>query len=371
MSRPTASSIWTSFRSSGKRHLLITGGRKSGKTTLLAQLFPRPLPGLTSWAVPGQAVYLKDNETGSSAAVGRFDPSRPGPENRMKPCQEGFTQVGIPCLGRLAQGGSGWACIDEIGYLEAGNDAYCQALMALLNRRSVAAAVRKQDIPFLRELLGREDCFVVDLDRPYGDVGCVIMASGLGRRFGGNKLLADFCGQPMILRAIAATEGIFSRRVVVTRHREVAELCRERGVEAVLHKMPHRSDTVRLGLEAVGNVARCLFCPADQPLLGAETVAALALVGVNGPDDIWRPAWQGKPGAPVLFPRWCFPDLLTLPQGKGGGYVAGNHPRQVRFLAVHSPLELADADDPQTLEALRRESAAEIAENDGNFGFSS
>ena len=33
--RLTASSIISSFRVSGKRHLLLTGGRGTGKTTLL------------------------------------------------------------------------------------------------------------------------------------------------------------------------------------------------------------------------------------------------------------------------------------------------------------------------------------------------
>ena len=37
-------------------------------------------------------------------------------------------------------------------------------------------------------------------------VGCVIMASGASRRFGSNKLLADFCGEPMLCRAFAATD---------------------------------------------------------------------------------------------------------------------------------------------------------------------
>ena len=60
--------------------------------------------------------------------------------------------------------------------------------------------------------------------------GCVIMASGLGRRFGGNKLLADFRGQPLITRAFAATDGIFDRRVVVTRYPQVARLCHQRGI---------------------------------------------------------------------------------------------------------------------------------------------
>ena len=58
---PTASCIWKSFQTSGKKHLILTGDRGSGKTTLLSALFPCPMPGLTSWAVPKQGVYLKDN----------------------------------------------------------------------------------------------------------------------------------------------------------------------------------------------------------------------------------------------------------------------------------------------------------------------
>ena len=80
----------------------------------------------------------------------------------------------------------------------------------------------------------------------------------------------------MICRAFRATEGLFDARVVVTRHREVANLARERGIAVVLHDLPLRSDTVRLGLQAVGEAAGCLFCPGDQPLLRRETVAELA-----------------------------------------------------------------------------------------------
>ena len=70
-------------------------------------------------------------------------------------------------------------------------------------------------------------------------MGCVIMASGLSRRFGGNKLLADFHGEPMIMRILHATEGLFDRRVVVTRHQEIVRLCAEHGVEVLLHDKPH------------------------------------------------------------------------------------------------------------------------------------
>ena len=111
-------------------------------------------------------------------------------------------------------------------------------------------------------------------------VGCVIMASGLSRRFGTNKLLADFCGQPMLCRAFAATAtpGI-AARIVVTRSEEVQALCRAHGVPVLLHSLPGRNDTVRLGLSALleqqPELSGCMFLPGDQPLLRRETVEAM------------------------------------------------------------------------------------------------
>lgn len=185
-----------------------------------------------------------------------------------------------------------------------------------------------------------------------GRIGCVIMASGMGSRFGGNKLLAPFRGQPLISRILDATQGCFTRRVVVTRYDEIAALCAARGIECVLHDLPSRSDTVRLGLEALGDVTHCMFCPGDMPLLRRETVQQLLASAMDAPEAICRPAWDGQPGAPVVFPQWAFPELLTLPQGKGGGYVLANHPEKVQLLPVSDEWELRDADTPEALSLL-------------------
>lgn len=184
-------------------------------------------------------------------------------------------------------------------------------------------------------------------------LGCVIMASGLGERFGGNKLMADFRGVPMIQRAVRATDGLFAKRVVVTRHESVAALCRKLGADVVLHDLPHRSDTVRLGLEALGDLDACMFLPGDQPLLRRETVAMLLEIRKENPDRIIRPAYEDSEGSPVLFPSWAFPELKTLPEGKGGGIVIKNHPHEVLRVSVSNPFELADADTPETLELLK------------------
>lgn len=185
-----------------------------------------------------------------------------------------------------------------------------------------------------------------------GKADCVIMASGLGKRFGGNKLMADFRGQPMIGQILAATEGIFSHRVVVTRHADVADFCRERGAEVIVHDLPSRSDTVRLGLAAVGEGAGCMFCPGDQPLLRRETVAALVSAWEREPGFIWRTGFEDRPGAPVLFPQWAYGELRTLPEGKGGGYVAKKYPERVRTLPVRDENELIDVDCPEMLRQL-------------------
>lgn len=179
-------------------------------------------------------------------------------------------------------------------------------------------------------------------------VGCVIMASGASRRFGSNKLLADFCGEPMLCRAFAATDTPrLSARIVVTRSDEVAQLCRSRNVPVLLHDLPGRNDTVRLGLSAlleqVPELFGCMFLPGDQPLLCRETVEAMA--GISGWDNRTRLERQKETereifrlgfrvhndpspltGSPVLFEKGLFQELLTLPQGMAAAFCFGNIP---------------------------------------------
>ena len=180
------------------------------------------------------------------------------------------------------------------------------------------------------------------------------MASGVSKRFGSNKLLEDFHGSPMIEHILSTTQGLFSQCVVVTRHSEIAEICAQHGIDVVLHDLPYRSDTIRLGIEAVGSADGCMFCAADQPLLKRDTIAALLLSAAHDTNSIWRPCFGKTPGSPVMFPRWAFAELMNLPEGKGGGVIARAHPERVRTLPVRDEFELLDADTPEMLELLLR-----------------
>ncbi len=181
--------------------------------------------------------------------------------------------------------------------------------------------------------------------RSESGVACVIMASGMGRRFGGNKLMTDFGGQPMIERILDASDGVFASRIVITRHDAVAALCRERSISVVRHDLPHRSDAIRLALASVGSgVSGCIFCPSDQPLLLRETLQRFADAAAADPASIFRLGCEGTAGAPVLFPAWCFPELMRLPAGSGGKLLLEKHSAFVRILPAASMLELRDID---------------------------
>ena len=184
-------------------------------------------------------------------------------------------------------------------------------------------------------------------------IGCVIMASGLGKRFGSNKLMADFGGSPLFFRALEASKHLSAHRVVVTRHKDIAELCEAQNIPVVLHDLPHRSDTIRLGLEALGDVDACLFLPADQPLLRPETVDLIVAQWEQNQQTILRPVCNETPGSPVIFPRWAFEELRSLPEGTGGGRVIQNHPEKVSTIQIENPYELMDADTPETLDLLK------------------
>lgn len=101
------------------------------------------------------------------------------------------------------------------------------------------------------------------------------MASGVGARFGCNKLMAELCDAPLVGHVVRATDGLFSRRVVVTCHADVAALCETLGAQVILHDEPCRNDTVRLGMEAMEGCDTVTFVQGDQPLIRPASIAAL------------------------------------------------------------------------------------------------
>lgn len=209
--------------------------------------------------------------------------------------------------------------------------------------------------------------------------------------------MAELCDAPLVGHVVRATDGLFSRRVVVTCHADVAALCETLGAQVILHDEPCRNDTVRLGMEAMDGCDTVTFVQGDQPLIRPASIVALLRaaerdaagvvrrdaarrgvdaaagcdaaesdvagavkhdgVGCNAAESsvarIWRTSFDGVPGAPVLFPSWAFDELRSLPRGKGGGFVAKTHAECVRTIEVLSEWELFDVDTRDDLDQLQ------------------
>lgn len=181
-------------------------------------------------------------------------------------------------------------------------------------------------------------------------IGAVIMASGLGKRFGGNKLMADLNGRPLIGSVLDTVSGLFPYSAVVTRSGEVREYAASRGFQTVLHELPGRNDTVRLGIEQMPDMVQgCIFFQADQPFLKTKTVSELISLACAGPDRIIRCSHEGVPSSPVYFPRWAFDLLCSLPEGKGGSFLFSRYPDRITELTVDDPRELKDIDTAEDL----------------------
>ncbi|MCE5342247.1 MAG: nucleotidyltransferase family protein [Eubacteriales bacterium] len=182
-------------------------------------------------------------------------------------------------------------------------------------------------------------------------IGCVVLASGESVRFGTNKLLTDFCGQPLLGWLLDMLPKTL-HSVVVTRSEAVRDLAQAKGYRCLLHQLPEVRDTIRLGLSALPNTDGCLFCVGDQPLLTRETVEKVMAAYREHPEKIVRAAYDKREGNPALFPPDLYGELSSLNEGEAGVTVIRRHHDRVFTVQVADENELTDADTPETLAAL-------------------
>jgi nicotine blue oxidoreductase len=190
-----------------------------------------------------------------------------------------------------------------------------------------------------------------------GQVSAILLAAGVGSRFGGGKLLAPYQGRPLIEAPLSnlADAPVAERLVVVGDDAErLRETCGLYGFKVV--ENPHwakgQSTSVRLGLEALGPEARAaVVLLADQPLVGAGAVGRLVSAFETGA-RVAVATYGGEPRNPVLFAREVWPLLMAELSGdEGARPFLRRHPELVTRVPCDGVGDPADVD---TVEDLRR-----------------
>jgi CTP:molybdopterin cytidylyltransferase MocA len=163
----------------------------------------------------------------------------------------------------------------------------------------------------------------------------LLLAAGSGTRFGSQKLLALWRGQPLVAHVIAIATTLRARGLVggvtaVVRQGDeaVGALCRQSGVRVVPNSEPQLglSHSIRLGLGALATSPPvpdgALIFLADQPATPLDAVEEVVRAWQLGGSAVVRPRYSeapGQPGHPVLLDRdaWGLADGLAGDHGFG------------------------------------------------------
>jgi molybdenum cofactor cytidylyltransferase len=197
----------------------------------------------------------------------------------------------------------------------------------------------------------------------WGPLTAVVLAAGQSRRMGRPKQLEIVDGEPMVLRAVkVALQSGANEVLVITGAYEaktaaiLSPLVRAAGGRLRLANNPHyqrgQASSIHAAvhaLPAAGEAA--LFLPVDQPFLSPVLLrrlvqqwrqgAQLVAIGVDGEIR----------GAPAVFDRTLWPELLQLSGDTGARPLLQHHRDELVALPADS-YELRDIDSPADLTFL-------------------
>lgn len=190
-------------------------------------------------------------------------------------------------------------------------------------------------------------------------IPAIVLAAGTSSRYGGgNKLLADFDGQPLLVRSVARLQPARRPIIIVTGHQagRVRHCLRPAFAHAAnlrfVHNRQYRegmASSLRRGISALPvATAKAFLCLGDMPGIDTRLLHRLALAWQPNV-DVARPVCRGKPGHPVLIHSRLFAAFETLSGDRGAKAILANVPaaRQKR-LPWHAGC-LVDTDTPRML----------------------
>lgn len=185
-------------------------------------------------------------------------------------------------------------------------------------------------------------------------VALIYMASGRGRRFGSNKLLADLNGRPLYqygFRALQqavremAVRGVAGHILVVSPYQEIRVWCCRRG--ALVYDNPQADEgiaaSIRIGTERSAGVDALAFFVADQPLLRGRTIACFLAGFAASGKPLGAMTNTGRPGNPAVFLSAYRTELAGLRGDTGGCSLLLAHEDDLWRFAV-PPEQLIDVD---------------------------
>lgn len=180
----------------------------------------------------------------------------------------------------------------------------------------------------------------------------IVLAAGVGSRFGGGKMMAEVNGRPMLQHVLDIAALAELVPVIVVLGNDAAQI--EAAIEwrseiRVRNEQPERgiSSSLKLGLEAVNDSDRALILLGDQPLVMLDQIRRIVAADADPSRPIVVPLRGGQAGNPVLLEREAWPSAAALNGDRGMSQLFATHSDLVRYVDVEGTS--SDIDTPQDL----------------------
>ena len=193
-------------------------------------------------------------------------------------------------------------------------------------------------------------------------LGALVLAAGESTRMGRPKPLLEFAGETFlerILRTLGQLDGLDARFVVLGH--EAAKIRRAADLEGAV-VLTHRGyrqgmlSSLKAGAKAalkeLPDLEALLVCLVDQPLVQAETYAALLNAFQPEKDDVVIAAYAGEHGHPVVLARPFVERLLGDSKSGNLGEFIEKHAARRRYVDCDDPAVVQNVNTPEAYEAL-------------------
>ncbi|HTJ03425.1 MAG TPA: nucleotidyltransferase family protein [Methylovirgula sp.] len=196
------------------------------------------------------------------------------------------------------------------------------------------------------------------------DIAAVILAAGLGTRFGAGtpKVLAQLAGKPLLRHVAEAAAQSQAHPLIVVLGDAASEAeAALAGLSANIVRNDNTaaglSHSLALGLETVPeHCAGALVLLADMPRVNAAMIDSLvaAFHAAQEPPRAVIPTNAGQRGNPVLLGRAIFAEVMQLQGDRGAAALLRSETRGIVECPIDDEAIAIDVDTPDALAALAR-----------------
>jgi molybdenum cofactor cytidylyltransferase len=184
----------------------------------------------------------------------------------------------------------------------------------------------------------------------------ILLASGASTRFGGDKLLADLGGRPVVRWSAETLAGTVDALVVVVREEEspIRRALEGLPIRVAINRDAERgmSTAIRAGITALpADAEAAIIALGDQPLLDARVVERLITRWRTSGACAVQPSYEDGRGHPVLFDASLFAALCGLEGDVGARAVLDSVGDALDLLPVQG-LRPVDVDTPAALRTI-------------------